>query len=117
MEERPEVNKEGRVCSVCNVKPTISDSSPYCAACMGKKGNEKRRQKAVAPPEKAKIKKMKKDTSQAEKAALRPHMTVCVDFNKYPHILKSVEELANDQIRPVDAQIIFLLKSHFNQDV
>jgi hypothetical protein len=42
-ESRPQ-----KVCFICKIKPTISDSSPYCASCMGRKGNEKRRQAAAA---------------------------------------------------------------------
>ncbi|MCX5855627.1 MAG: hypothetical protein NTZ24_13835, partial [Deltaproteobacteria bacterium] len=100
-------NQEIKLCTECHEKPTISKGSSFCASCMARKGNEKRWQKAVAPPEKDKTKKTKEDTARGEKAPLGPNMTVSIDFNKYPHIFKRVEELANDQIRLVDAQIIF----------
>jgi hypothetical protein len=49
-----------------------------------------------------------------EKTALRPPQAVTINFIKYPLILKQVEELANDEIRPLDLQIIYLLKQHFD---
>ncbi len=38
-------------------------------------------------------------------------MKVVVDFTGYDSILEQVKELAREQIRPPEAQILFLLKS------
>ncbi|MDQ5988001.1 MAG: hypothetical protein CSYNP_03754 [Syntrophus sp. SKADARSKE-3] len=111
--EKPAIEKEARLCSACKEKPTISDSSPYCASCMAKRGSEKRRQNAVALPKKTRTKKMKKDTCHVEKSLHKENMTVVIDFSAYPSILKQVQDVADDQIRPLESQIIFILKSHF----
>jgi hypothetical protein len=53
------------------------------------------------------------DKRRVKKTAVAGNMAVVIDFSKYPAILTQVQVLAADQIRPVDAQIIYLLKSHF----
>ena len=59
---KPETDKDRRICSICKQKPTISDSSTYCASCMGKRGNEKLRQRAIKAPKQEKDKRMKEET-------------------------------------------------------
>lgn len=105
--------KQVKLCSLCHIKPTISDSSDICAFCMGKKGNEKRRLGKAAGNEE-KPDKTKEAKHQAEKTDPRPSQAVTIDFSKYPLILKQVEELANGEIRPLDLQIIYLLKHHLD---
>jgi len=113
-DETFEEQKPRQLCTVCKAKPTISDSAPYCASCMAKKGNEKRRQMEKTRHEKPNPKKMKEDKQRAEKTPQSENMKVVIDFGDYPSILNQVVELAKDQIRPIDGQIIFILKSHFN---
>jgi hypothetical protein len=43
MEDNQEDAKQAKLCSICHVKPTISDSSNICPSCMAKKANEKKR--------------------------------------------------------------------------
>jgi hypothetical protein len=74
---------------------------------MNKKGREA--QKAKIAPTKAKKKKLKEDKAHSEKAPAIENMAVNIDFGMHPHILKQVQELAEQEIRPLDLQIISLL--------
>jgi len=95
---KPETDKDRRICSICKQKPTISDSSTYCASCMGKRGNEKLRQRAIKAPKQEKDKRMKEDPTNAGKVDCRANMEVVVDFAKYPDLLKQPQEVSDDQI-------------------
>lgn len=112
MEEKTEVIKNVALCSICKTKPTISSSSPYCASCMAKKANEKRRQAKNMAPGEEKKGKTKEDKAPPLKAPQNENMKVTIDFSCHNSILEQLNELAKDQIRPVESQIIFLLKSH-----
>lgn len=100
-----------KLCEVCKTKPTISKGSTYCASCMAKKSNQRRT--TGKPTCKTKRKEMKEDKGATVKSSPRANMAVAVDFSRYPFIFDQITELALDQVRPVDAQIIFLLKTHF----
>ncbi len=34
---------EMRLCAECGKKPTITEKSPYCASCMARRANDKKR--------------------------------------------------------------------------
>lgn len=100
-----------RICSDCGKKPTISDSCPYCPSCMNKRG--RKTQTAKNAPVRA---RSKERTANAEKTPPGQNLAVSIDFEKHPLILKQVRALADQEIRPLDLQIIFLLKRHFDQE-
>ena len=103
-----------KLCVMCGEKPTISDSCPYCPSCMRKKSMEARQGKNA--PVLAQKGRLKKDKAHAEKTPVIESMTGGIDFNKHPHVLKLVSDLADQEIRPLDLQIIYLLKRHFETD-
>lgn len=103
-----------RICITCGLKPTISDSCPYCPSCMRKKSMEARQGKNA--PVRAQKGRPKKDKAPAEKTPAIENVTVNIDFDKHPHVLKQVSDLADQEIRPLDLQIIYLLKRHFETD-
>ena len=103
-----------KICITCGLKPTISDSCPYCPSCMRKKSMEARQGKNA--PVRAQKGRPKKDKALAEKTPTIENYGVCIDFNKHPHVLKQVSDLADQEIRPLDLQIIYLLKRHFETD-
>lgn len=109
LESRPR-----KICITCGLKPTISDSCPYCPSCMRKKSIESRKGKTA--PVRAQRGRPKKDTNHHEKTPTIENMTVSIDFDKHPHVLKQVSDLADQEIRPLDLQIIYLLKRHFETD-
>jgi hypothetical protein len=106
--------KSRRICVTCKEKPTISDSCPYCPSCMNKKGREV--QKGKTSPTEAEEKRPMKDKAPPEKTPSRQNLTVNIDFEKHRHVLKQVQDLADQEIRPLDLQIIFLLKCHFDKE-
>jgi len=105
--------KETRLCSVCGEKPTISSNSPYCGSCMARKGNEKRRQNVLIAAENNDAKETKEAKNLTVKTQLCGNNEVVIDFTDHPSVLQQVKELAADQIRPVELQIIYLLKICF----
>lgn len=111
----PETSSPSRkMCKTCGLKPTISDSCPLCPSCMRKKSMESRKGKTA--PVQARRKETKKDKAWPEKTPPGESMTVNIDFDKHPHVLKQVSDLADQEIRPLDLQIIYLLKRHFETD-
>ena len=101
-----------RMCITCGEKPTISDSCPYCPSCMRKKSMESRKGKTA--PVHARRKETKKDKARPEKTPPGEIMTVEIDFGRFPLILKQLQNLADEEIRPLDLQVIYLLKQHID---
>ena len=113
LEGKPEETKPVKLCTICRTKPTISASSNTCPSCMAKKANEKTRLAKIAANSGKPVKTEDKD--QVEKTAPRPSQAVTIDFSKYAHVLKQVADLAENEMRPLDLQIIYLLKRHFDE--
>ena len=98
-----------RICKTCNERETIQPKSPYCSAClavMGKKAREAK-QKAAGTPEKKKKAVNKVKTIKAPEKTSTAFM---IEFGKYSSVLKEVKELAEIEIRPIDLQIIYMIK-------
>ena len=111
----PETSSPSRkMCKTCGLKPTISDSCPLCPSCMRKRSIQSRKGKTA--PVRAQRGRPKKDTNHHEKTPTIENMAVNIDFGTYPHVLKQVSDLADQEIRPLDLQIIYLLKRHFEKD-
>ena len=107
IESRPQ-----RICITCRKKPTISDSCPYCPSCMNKKSREGKKGKNA--PVRARRKETKEDEARPEKTPPSESMMVEIDFGRFPLILKELQGLADQEIRPLDLQIIYLLKQHID---
>ena len=100
-----------RLCSTCKTRKTISPSHDICPSCLAAKRKYKKGPATKKADKGTKQAKMKEDTPAPAKVDCRLNMEVVIDFAKYPSILDKIKELAEDQIRPVDSQIIFILKS------
>ena len=101
-----------RMCVTCGERPTISDSCPYCGSCMNKKSREGKKGKNA--PVRARRKETKEDKAPPEKTSTVENMAVNIDFGRFPLILKQLQSLADQEIRPLHLQIIYLLKHHFD---
>jgi hypothetical protein len=44
----------------------------------------------------------------------RPGGTLTINFGKYGHILKAVSKLAEEEMRPIDMHVIFILNQHLS---
>ena len=112
LEDMPAIgpkDKGVRLCRECGEKPTIQSTSPLCASCLGKAA-WKDRSKNKGPGEPKKIKSTQ-DKAQAEKPQQALNMALTIQFQKYPSILEEIEKLADSEVRTVEEQIIYVLKS------
>lgn len=101
---------EIRLCSKCKERPTLSPSCPYCPSCMSKRAKKAKKTKCKS------FNKPKKQTevfcmTETKKPPQNKNTTLTIDFEKYPDILKRIEELAKEDVRPVDLQAIYMLKN------
>ena len=107
-----------RLCEKCGKNSTIQPNSPLCASCIGKQAWKDGKAKKKRPPNKKTPGSLKrkeatqgKGKHKAEIGQPRPHFEV-IFSEKYGQVLKEVEKLAEEEIRTVDEQIIFILKSY-----
>lgn len=105
-------------------KPTLSPTCPYCPGCMAKKSHEakaakqKAEKQATERPSGGKTREATThDMSKAGKPPTGPNTSLVIDFGKYPDVLKRVQGLAEDEIRPIDLQVIFMLKQGLQASV
>jgi len=109
-----------RLCSECGKNPTIQPNSPLCASCIGKQAWKDGKAKKKRPPNKKAPGSLKrKETTQgkgkhkAEKAQQRGNMEI-VFKGKYNKLLEEVEKLAESEIRTVDEQIVYIIKTYLS---
>ena len=88
-------------------KKVISPGSPLCASCMAVKAHEARKTKKK-PSAQAKI---KKEVPGAAKPG-RDDTTLIIEFGKHVPVLREVERQAEEEMRPIDLQVIYILKKH-----
>jgi hypothetical protein len=108
--EKKAVNENKRLCEDCGKNPTISPKHRYCPSCMGRRAHVVRKVKKNGPG-----KQNKKDATYnipgAERASPRGDLELIISFGKYGTILKEVESLAEKEMRPIDLQVIYMLKN------
>lgn len=90
-----------KICEKCNKRPTINKFSKYCSPCLNsfKKDKPKKTTPCKPTPEKA------RKTANDE---------VGIEFGRYVSVLRGVEKLAEREMRPVNLQIIYMLKSYLD---
>ena len=103
-----------RICEQCSRNKTISAKHPLCPQCMAQRSNKKR-----PPNKKAPGCLKRKETAQGKgkhKAEIgQPRANFEVVFSgKYSQVLKEVEKLAEIEIRTVDEQIIYIIKTYLS---
>jgi len=110
-------NVPGKVkvlCTDCQERETLGNS-PFCASCLGVRGNRAKAAKALKAKDKGSEKPIKAKKAQSkpkDKKTLRHTNTaLMIEFGKHASILREVEDLAEDQIRPVELQIVYMLKT------
>ena len=104
------------LCMECDKKERLG-GSPYCASCMAIRGNKARAAKAKDKGA-DKPKKAKKTQSKlkAKKVLNDANAALTVDFGKHVSILREVENLADKEIRPVECQVIYMLKKQLTRE-
>jgi hypothetical protein len=102
-----------RICETeaCENK-TISPKHPFCASCLARKSNEARKAKLKAPA-KSNSTANSKGKGKAEKPILVPiSQPIQIDFGKHISVLDDIKNLADEDMRPLDWEIIYILKNY-----
>jgi len=128
MSEEDKKSENPRMCKDCGIRPTIQPNSPYCASCLALKGKEARARKKQASQGASKPGKEKQEAQAALKTEKGPTQTIqeeeivdsganmelVLKFGKYGHLLKEIERLAEEEVRPVELQVIYMLKRYLS---
>lgn len=104
-----EINKASKmekkkICKKCNDKPTIHPNSPYCSGCL--QGMKQAKQKT---PQTSKTKKPGSCKAKPEKALKTASTAATIDFGKYVSVLREIEKLAEEEMRPLGLQVVYML--------
>ncbi|MDQ7838269.1 MAG: hypothetical protein RDU59_07235 [Thermodesulfobacteriota bacterium] len=118
---KPEEQVGVRLCEDCQEKPTMSPGCPYCPSCMSRRAQKARKLQGSSPKtprreaqkgvNKAKLAPWDKCLPQPRESFTEADTALKVDFGKHAHILREIEKLAEQQIRPVELQVIYMLKT------
>ena len=95
-----EKKENTRICEDCKEKPTISPKHPLCASCMARRSKQGREKE--------------KGIGQAEILDSGPNIELVLRFGKHGYLLKEIEKLAEEEVRPVDLQVIYMLKKYLS---
>jgi hypothetical protein len=99
-EEKTEIiASEKRLCVECGGKPTISKNSPYCASCMARRANSKRKT--------AVLQDNKHDSGKDKTDSLK----ITLDFTDHRQSLEEILALAKSELRSIENQMIYMLKN------
>jgi len=107
------------LCSDCKERETLG-KSPFCPSCLGQRGNRAKAAKAVEAKNKGfvKPKKAKKTQSRPKdkKVLNDANEALTIEFGKHISILRQIESLADREIRPVECQVIYMLKRQLTRE-
>ena len=107
-----EKEESERTCKECGEKPTISPGCPYCASCMAVRSHKARPVKKKGP-----VKSKKKDTkdkAEPQKPQQDLNTALTIEFGKYVSVLNEIEKIAEEEVRSVNLQVIYILKNYLN---
>jgi len=98
-----------RICEECGKNPTIQPNSLLCAGCLGKRAWKDKKTKNKGPS-----KPKRQGIHKAEKVQQCGNMELTIRFGKYASLLTEIEKIAEEEVRPPDLQVIYILKSYLN---
>ena len=100
-----------RICEDCKTRKTISPQSSLCPVCMAKRSN-----KPKDPARSARSKKLAKpkypSKDPGEISSPGADLKLVIDFGKYGAVLDMITDLAEEEMRPVELQAIFMLREY-----
>ena len=106
-----ETQKNTRICEECNKNKTISPKHSLCASCMAIRSHKARSGKKKDPV-KPKSKKTIHDKAKPEKPQKGHDTALTIEFGKYASVLNEIEKVAEEEVRSVDLQVIYILKKY-----
>ena len=104
-----------RLCRICGENPPLHKNNEMCPSCMSKKSWEKRRSKNKGPdtPKKKTDAKCITHTKDTQEKPVRGQNTaITIEFGEHAAILQDIEKLSIQELRPVDIQIIYMLRNY-----
>lgn len=112
--DRQEVQNT-RICEVCKERTTIRANNSYCASCLSKIPAKNKPRKSEKMAGERKIKSFKTNgKGHPEISSPRGDFEVTICFEKYESIFQEVKRLADEEMRPFDLQVLYILKKHLN---
>ena len=113
---KPDLKKpeNTRICEGCGKKATITPKHALCASCLGKKPDRPKKAKKsdVARSNKGRA---GQPIDKPEQACRGQNTALTVEFSeKYISILKEIEELAEEEMRPIGLQVVYMLRNQLN---
>ena len=124
--------ENARLCEDCGEKPTISPKHKLCASCMAIRSSRarsaKKKPKTKGPggsPRKKRATKSPTEAPKKEKTAQGVHKwdspgagsdtALTIDFGRYSPILRAVEKIAEEELRTIDLQVVYILKHYLDE--
>ena len=113
-------DKTIKLCEECNKNPPLHPKGKLCASCMAKRSNAARRSNI-----KSKKPQTVTDKGKGKEAGLPPPATqktertpdtavITIDFGEHAAILREVEKLSIQELRPIHLQVIYILKHYLS---
>ena len=105
--------ENSRICETegCENK-TITPKHQFCASCLAKKSNAARAAKKKGPAKSNKTNTKGKGTP--ERSSYGPILSFEINFDHHKTLFDQINDLATEQIRTPQQQILYLLKTHPN---
>lgn len=105
------------LCEECNEKPTLHPKGKLCASCMAKRSNAARRsnierKKPHTATGKGKRKAPSLPIVETQKAEEAPDAAITINFGEHAAILREIEKLSAQELRPIHMQVIYILKHY-----
>ena len=114
MAETKKVNT--RICETLGCgKVTLNTNCPLCASCMAKRRNNKGVENGKAAVENKGVKTLMPSQHPPEILQPRGDTEVKIDFSKHTGLFESLSAIADREFRPVELQILFMLKSYLDK--
>lgn len=95
------------LCEKCGERPSMGKFSIYCSPCLNSFKTAKKK-----GPKGSKKKKVTNDKAKSQKPKKTAATAITIDFGKYVSILHKIEKIADEEMRPVNMQIVYMLKKH-----
>ena len=117
----PEKDEAVKLCEECGDKPVISKGSKFCASCLARRASASKARRGAK--KKTKEKRPHGTPPKKQAAVIQKHKAretgnntlVQVDFKGYEDILDRLKHEALDQVRTLEGQIIWALKTNQSQ--
>jgi hypothetical protein len=113
VKSRGEGSEDGaRLCKDCGEKPPMSPHSPYCSSCMQKRAIKARiKSKKASKGEKGEGPAVR-STARRKETSKAGTVVMPVDFGRHREVLEAIVKLAEEEMRPLEVQIIYILKRY-----